>query len=123
MLTLKVDETVDHPGHYRVAIAQTEASVKFLEDELAATNMVETRSAVSRLMEAQINQRMYANVTQEYAFRVVDPALVPDPKDVVWPNKPLLLILGGFLGGFGGVLITFVLWGFRGRVVRDAAPA
>jgi MYXO-CTERM domain-containing protein len=25
MLTLKVDETIDHPGHYRVAIAQTEA--------------------------------------------------------------------------------------------------
>jgi uncharacterized protein (TIGR03382 family) len=27
MLTLKVDETIDHPGHYRVAIAQTEAGL------------------------------------------------------------------------------------------------
>jgi uncharacterized protein involved in exopolysaccharide biosynthesis len=100
------------------AIAQTDASVSFLEKELAGTNVIETRAAVSRLMEAQINQRMYANVTQEYAFRVVDPALEPDPKDVAWPNKPLLLLLGSFLGLFLGVAIAFVSWLASGRKAR-----
>jgi uncharacterized protein involved in exopolysaccharide biosynthesis len=92
------------------AIRQTDASVSFLEKELANTNLVETRQAVTRLMEAQINQRMYANVAQEYAFRVVDPALPPDPKDVTWPNKPLLLLLGTFLGFFAAVTFAFVSW-------------
>lgn len=92
------------------AIRQTDASVRYLEKELADTNLVETRQAVSRLMEAQINQRMYANVAQEYAFRVVDPALPPDFKDVVRPNKPLLLLLGTFLGFFAAVTFTVVSW-------------
>ncbi len=38
-------------------------------------------------MEAQINQRMIANVTQEYALRVVDRALPADPKDVLRPEQ------------------------------------
>lgn len=105
------------------AIAQTDASVQYLEKELAATNVVETRSAVSRLMEAQVNQRMYANVTQEYALRVVDPALVPDPKDVAWPNKPLFLLLGIFLGVFIGVVTAFVLWFRRDRQLPPPASA
>jgi capsular polysaccharide biosynthesis protein len=105
------------------AIAQTDASVSFLERELAATNVVETREAVSRLMEAQVNQRMYANVTQEYAFRVVDPALEPDVKDVVWPNKPLLLLLGMFLGAFVGISAAFVQWRFgAGKAARAVSP-
>jgi uncharacterized protein involved in exopolysaccharide biosynthesis len=92
------------------AIRQSDASISYLERELAATNLVETRQAVSRLMEAQINQRMYANVAQEYAFRVVDPALAPDPKDVIWPNKPLMLLLGTFLGFFAAVTFAFISW-------------
>jgi uncharacterized protein involved in exopolysaccharide biosynthesis len=101
------------------AIAQTDASVGFLEKELAATNVVETRAAVSRLMEAQVNQRMYANVTQEYAFRVVDAALEPDRKDVAWPNKPLLLLLGTFLGLFVGMTGAFASWVHSNKRARS----
>jgi uncharacterized protein involved in exopolysaccharide biosynthesis len=86
------------------AIARTSASLGYLEKELAVTSAVETRQAVSRLIEAQINQRMLANVTQEYAFRVVDRALPPDPLDIVWPQKALLLIAGPVFGVIFGAL-------------------
>jgi uncharacterized protein involved in exopolysaccharide biosynthesis len=58
-------------------------------------------------MEAQINQRMYANVTQEYSLRVIDRAMPSDPKDVARPKKLMLLALGvtlGFALGALGVL-------------------
>lgn len=80
------------------ATARTVASLGYLEKELRTTSAVETRQAISRLVEGQINQRMLANVTQEYAFRVVDRALPPDPLDMVWPQKVLLLLLGPFVG-------------------------
>lgn len=91
------------------AIESTKASVGYLQKELEATSAVETRQAINRLMEAQINQRMLANVTEEYAFRVVDRALPPDRKDVVRPNKLLLLLLGPVLGLIFGALITVLL--------------
>jgi uncharacterized protein involved in exopolysaccharide biosynthesis len=86
------------------AIENAEAALKFLERELESTTVVETRQAINRLIEAQVRQRMIANVTQEYAFRVVDPALPSDKDDPVRPQKLLLLALGPLVGLVLGVL-------------------
>jgi uncharacterized protein involved in exopolysaccharide biosynthesis len=80
------------------AITRTNAAVGYLQKELDATTAVDTRAAISRLMESQINQRMYANVTQEYALRVIDRAMASDPKDVAKPKSLMLLALGVTLG-------------------------
>jgi uncharacterized protein involved in exopolysaccharide biosynthesis len=96
------------------AISRTSDSLAYLEKELASTGEVGTRQAISRLVEAQINQRMLANVSREYAFRFVDRALPPDIDDEVWPNKPLLLLVGLFVGaslGIGGVLLVHAVRG------------
>lgn len=93
------------------AMANANASIGYLEKELAATTAIETRQSISRLIEAQINQRMLANVTQEYAFRVVDRALPSDPDDEVKPNKPLLALLGPVMGGVLGALLVLIFGG------------
>lgn len=98
------------------AIQRTTASMKYLEKELAATSTLETRQAINRLIEAQINQRMLANVTEEYALRVVDRALPSDPRDVAKPRKPMLIALGmviGLLFGVVGVLTFSALESLR----------
>lgn len=103
------------------AIAQAEASVSFLEKELANTSAVETRQAINRLIEAQIKQRMLANVSQEYAFRVVDKAMPPDADDPLKPQKLVLFLLGplvGLVAGIVGVLIAGLL---RREPARPAA--
>jgi uncharacterized protein involved in exopolysaccharide biosynthesis len=87
------------------AIAKTNAAVGFLEKELAATTIVDTRAAISRLMEAQINQRMLANVTQEYALRVVDRAIPPDEDDPVRPRRLFLAVISGAVGLLLAVLL------------------
>lgn len=80
------------------AIRNAEAALGFLEKELAATSTIDTRDAISRLMEAQIKQRMLANVTQEYAFRIVDKAMAPDADDPIRPKKSLMVASGLLLG-------------------------
>lgn len=97
------------------AIARTNASVQFLQKELEGTQAVETRQVISRLMESQINQRMYANVTGDYALRVVDPALPPDPDDRVRPRTLLMLLLGGVVGTVVGGLLILAMHALRGR--------
>jgi len=90
------------------AIQSANAAVGFLEKELASTSIVGTREAINRLIEAQIKQRMLANVTHEYAFRVVDRAMPPDRDDPVRPKKLMMLIAGFLLGLAGSVAVILV---------------
>jgi LPS O-antigen subunit length determinant protein (WzzB/FepE family) len=87
--------------------------VGFLEQELTKTTAVETRQAIARLMEAQINQRMIANVTKQYAFRVADKAMPSDRRDMVRPNKLLLFALGPTLGFSFGAIIVLLFGSLR----------
>lgn len=81
------------------AMTNASAYTAYLEKELSSTQLVETREAINRLIEAQIKQRMVASVTREYAFRTVDRALPPDEDDFVWPARAAL-VFGGLVGGF-----------------------
>lgn len=80
------------------AIKKADASNVFLEKELLTTSTVETRQAISHLIEAQIKQRMLASVTEDYSFRVVDRAIAADADDPVWPVKWLVVSAGAALG-------------------------
>ena len=94
------------------AITKAEASLHFLENELQTTTTVEVRDAVSRLIESQVKQRMLANVTQDYSFRVVDRAIAPDKDDPVKPQKALLIVLGPVVG-FGIGIVMVLIFGSR----------
>ena len=102
------------------SIEKTEAYLSYLEKELAVTSSIETRGAIGRLMEAQINQRMLAKVTEEFAFRVVDKALVPDLKDPEKPRKILMTLLGAVLGGIVGCLLVLVVIPLRRQLHANA---
>lgn len=93
----------------RRALQNAEASLSYLEKELAATSMLGTQDAITRLMESQINQRMLANVLEEFSFRVVEPAFPPDAEDPLRPNRPLIIAAGLVFGavlGIVGVLLS-----------------
>jgi Chain length determinant protein/G-rich domain on putative tyrosine kinase len=91
------------------AIANADASLGFLRKELDNTSIVESREAINRLIEAQINRRMIATVTEEYSFRVVDRAVSPDPGETVRPKKLLMTIFGTLLGLMLGIAAALFL--------------
>ncbi|MBS0366234.1 MAG: hypothetical protein JSR67_10480 [Proteobacteria bacterium] len=90
------------------ALAQANASLGYLEKELEKTSVVATRDAISRLIEVQIKQRMLANVTEEYAFRIVDRALPADKDDRLRPHKVVLSAAGLVVGTIIGILGVLV---------------
>jgi uncharacterized protein involved in exopolysaccharide biosynthesis len=99
------------------AIAKTDASLGFLEKELNSTSVVPTREAINRLIEAQIKQRMLANVTREYSFRVVDRAIAPDNGDTVKPKKLIMIVAGPFVGAIAGVFAVLALGWFWSGII------
>jgi uncharacterized protein involved in exopolysaccharide biosynthesis len=92
------------------AIINADASLAYLQKELATTYEVPTREAISRLMESQIKKKMLANVTQEFALRFVDEATVPDADLPVRPNKLLMTGVGLVFGALIGIAVALLLY-------------
>jgi uncharacterized protein involved in exopolysaccharide biosynthesis len=78
----------------RRAIDEARRSIEYLEAEAAKTSVAELRSTIYSVVETQINTIMLASVRDEYSFRVIDPASVPDADKYVWPRRALILALG-----------------------------
>jgi uncharacterized protein involved in exopolysaccharide biosynthesis len=51
---------------------------------------------------------MRARTRDAYAFKILDPAVVRDPKDIDSPNKPLIVFLGLIFGFLFGVVVAGV---------------
>ena len=54
-----------------------------------------------------MKKAMLANVSEEYAFRVIDPAVVPEER--ASPKRSRIAMLGLLIGGLLGTLSAFVL--------------
>ena len=78
------------------AILQSDSNIRYLEQEIADTPLVEFKTALYELVESESRNKMFANVNKEYAFKVIDPALVPE--QAVKPKRALILVLGVMLG-------------------------
>lgn len=103
------------------AIADADRGIGFLQKELESTQSMEVREAIYRLMEAQMSQRMLANVRADYVVRVIDPATVAD-----WPSRPrrMLVVAGSMLfGGFIAAVIVLVLAARMPNVARPDSRA
>nr|CRH06901.1 putative Chain length determinant protein involving in lipopolysaccharide biosynthesis [Candidatus Magnetococcus massalia] len=91
-------------AHLRqTAIEEARKKIAYLNAELARNQIVEVKSAVANLLEVQIKNIMLANVRTEFAFQVLDAAVVPPQKAYVRPRKAIMAALGILIGGFIGI--------------------
>jgi uncharacterized protein involved in exopolysaccharide biosynthesis len=99
------------------AIAEAAESVEFLEAQAEKVETVGLRGLVYRLLEAQMNEAMLAEVREEYVFRVIDPAFVPDREGIVYPRRLVLSVLASM----AFLLIAAVLILAKGRTMPPPA--
>jgi len=88
------------------AIKEAQASIKFLDEQINQTKISDIRAMLFSLVEEQTKTIMFANVRDEYVFRTIDPALVPEQKSS--PKRALICIIGVLGGGFIGVFFVIV---------------
>ena len=90
------------------AIQEAEKSIDFLEGELKKTNLVNSQSILYSLIEQQTEKIMIASVRDQYTFKVIDPAVVPDER--ISPNRRNIVMFFGLIGVFIGLCaVAFVV--------------
>jgi len=85
-------------------VEEANKSTKFLTEQLEQTKIADIRTILYKLIEEQTKTIMFANVRDEYVFKTIDPALVPEQK--FKPKRALICILGFLFGGILSVLIV-----------------
>jgi uncharacterized protein involved in exopolysaccharide biosynthesis len=92
------------------AIKESERNIAYLNEQVSKTSVVEVRSSIYSLMEAEIKKQMLARGSDEYALKVIDPALPPEseisPRPVLWILAALCL---GLLLSSAYLFAKFVL--------------
>jgi uncharacterized protein involved in exopolysaccharide biosynthesis len=78
------------------AIERSTRNLEYLQKASDATSIMEVKSTIYKLMESEIKKQMIASGDRNYAFRVVDPAVVPERK--VFPARSRFLIFGALVG-------------------------
>jgi uncharacterized protein involved in exopolysaccharide biosynthesis len=80
--------------------------IEYLNDELKRTSVLELQQAIFRLLEVEIKKTMLARGNPEYAFKTIDPAVVP--QEVTRPKR-LLIVAFGLAGGLlVGIMLALV---------------
>ncbi|MDT3306374.1 Wzz/FepE/Etk N-terminal domain-containing protein [Shewanella vaxholmensis] len=87
-------------------VAEANRSSEFLNKQIALTNVADIRTILYKLVEEQAKTIMFAEVRDEYVFKTIDPALVPEEK--AKPKRALICALVTLLGGMLGVMFVLV---------------
>jgi len=85
---------------------EAERNLAFLDQQLEDTQVVEIREALYALVESETKKAMLAAAKKDFAFEIVDPAVVPEER--TRPKRTLIVLASGMLGGFLGVFLCFV---------------
>ncbi|MEF1308615.1 Wzz/FepE/Etk N-terminal domain-containing protein [Vibrio mytili] len=92
-------------------IAESSQNLEYLNTQLQKTAVADMQSTFYSLIEEQTKSLMLAEVQEEFVFKIVDPAVVPEIKD--GPKRALICVLGTLLGGMLGVAFVLVRFAFR----------
>lgn len=92
------------------AISEAARNIEYLKSEAAKTSVVQLQSAIYSILEAEIRKEMLARGSEEYAFRVIDPAVVPEKP--AYPSVILWAIFGLVVGGGFASLFALVRVGW-----------
>ncbi len=87
-------------------ILEAEKSIDYLKKEIEKTTLVDIKNVLNSLIQEQLQTIMLANVREDYAFKVIDPAMVPKTK--IKPQRRQIVILGFIFGLILASLIVFI---------------
>lgn len=89
------------------SIARSQRTIAYLENQIAQIDLLELRQITFKLIEENVKNMTLANTRQDYAFKVIDPAVVPELKSS--PNRKLIVAVALVLGFMLGIFIALVM--------------
>ncbi len=97
-----------------ISVEKNTKAEEYLKSELSKTRNAELSKVISSLLENKIQKQMYADISDDYIFSVVDSAYVPHERSR--PSRAFICIVITALGFFLSCLIVFILDQFNRKI-------
>lgn len=94
-------------------VAEAAKRREFLALELRKSSLSAIQQSIFNLTESELRRTMTANVRDQFAFSVIDPATVPELRS--WPRRAFILAIGLVAGAVAGVAASLALDALAGR--------
>lgn len=88
------------------SIIEANKSIDYLNKEIEKNKVAAMESILYQLMEKQFQNKMLANVRDEYVLKTLDEAIIPEEKSS--PKRALIVIAAMLFGGFLSVFIVLL---------------
>jgi len=93
-------------NHLRdMAIQEANKNIGFLNNELSEVKVVQMKQLLNQMIAKETQKIMIANTRDDYAFKIIDPAFVPDKK--IRPQRSLIVIFGALIGLLFSSFVSF----------------
>ncbi|MDA8815000.1 Wzz/FepE/Etk N-terminal domain-containing protein [Luminiphilus sp.] len=79
-------------------------SIDYLTQQVESTSLTDLKAMFFELIQSQTETIMLAEVRNEFVFKAIDPAVIPEEKTK--PSRLLICVLGALLGGILGIAFT-----------------
>jgi len=93
------------------AVEASNDAIAYLQEQLTRTSVMDLQQVLHRLIESEMKKIIVANINEEYAFRVIDPAVAPD--EPFRPRIVAMVTVGTVAGLALGVIAALLLNGLR----------
>lgn len=90
------------------AIEEANATLESLNGQLEKSELLEMKNILYGLVESQVSKLTVAEARREFAFTVLDPAVVPDADAFVRPRRFAIAFLSGVIGLLIGLTLVIV---------------
>lgn len=98
------------------AIKESELKIQYLNNELAKTTNAGSRQMLYGLIGQETRGIMLANTKEDYVFKTIDPATVPEIRD--YPKRTSMVMTGTIIGGFLSLIIA-ILYSYRRPILQE----
>ena len=106
------------------AVEESTERIRLLREQLEGERSIEIRQGIYQMIETEIQSIVVSRSSKDFAFSVIDPAVVPDENAQRKPRPVLYLLTGMILGGCVAALLVllrvFGVGSARNRI--DALP-
>lgn len=89
-------------------IAEKQKSIDFMSRQLKKTDVTEMQNVFYQIIEEQTKAMLLAEVQQDFVFKVIDGAIVPEKKS--GPKRAVICIIGTMLGGILSILCALLVF-------------
>ena len=90
------------------AVRRAQGAIDYLQREAQLATAVEVQQTLYRLMEEQYKTLLLANVNEDYALSIIDPAVASDPNRYASPHRVRITFAGLVFGGVLALIVAFM---------------